>query len=39
MVREHDPEALQFAASPAYLRLHSDPGFQALLKQIGLPQP
>jgi len=39
MVRDHDPEALQFAASPAYLRLHSDPGFQALLKQVGLPQP
>lgn len=37
MVREHDPEVLQFAASPAYLRLQNNPDFQALLKQVGLP--
>jgi DNA-binding winged helix-turn-helix (wHTH) protein/tetratricopeptide (TPR) repeat protein len=39
MVRDHDPEALQFAASPAYLRLHNNRDFRALLGQIGLPQP
>jgi len=30
---------LQFAASPAYTRLHGNPEFRALLKQIGLPIP
>jgi len=39
MVRDHDPEALQFAASPAYARLRSNPAFRALLKQVGLPLP
>jgi hypothetical protein len=39
MVQQHDPEALQFAASPAYVPLHGDPKFRALLKQVGLPQP
>ena len=39
MVRTHDPESLQFAASPAYQRLHGNPAFRALLTQIGLPQP
>jgi len=39
MVRDHDPEALQFAASPAYAHLREDPAFRALLKQIGLPLP
>jgi DNA-binding winged helix-turn-helix (wHTH) protein/tetratricopeptide (TPR) repeat protein len=39
MVRDHDPEALQFAASPAYARLRENPAFRALLKQIGLPLP
>jgi tetratricopeptide (TPR) repeat protein len=39
MVRSHDPEALQFAASPAYHKLHGNPAFVALLKRVGLPQP
>ncbi|MBB5064470.1 winged helix-turn-helix domain-containing protein [Granulicella mallensis] len=39
MVHAHDPEALQFAASPAYFSLHGDPAFNALLTQIGLPLP
>jgi DNA-binding winged helix-turn-helix (wHTH) protein/Tfp pilus assembly protein PilF len=39
MVRDHDPEALQFAASPAYARLRGNPAFRALLKQVGLPLP
>jgi DNA-binding winged helix-turn-helix (wHTH) protein/tetratricopeptide (TPR) repeat protein len=39
MVHDHDPEALQFAASPAYAHLRADPAFRALLKQIGLPLP
>jgi DNA-binding winged helix-turn-helix (wHTH) protein/Tfp pilus assembly protein PilF len=39
MVRDHDPEALQFAASPAYTRLRGNPAFRALLKQIGLQLP
>jgi len=39
MVQVHDPEALQFAASPAYVHLRADPAFRALLKQIGLPLP
>ena len=37
MVQDHDPESLQFAASPAYARLHGNPEFRALLRQIGLP--
>ncbi len=39
MIHDHDPESLQFAASPAYLSLHNDPAFNALLIQIGLPIP
>jgi len=39
MVRNHDPEALQFAASPAYANLREDPAFQALVRKIGLPLP
>ena len=39
MVRDHDPEALQFAASPAYSHLRGNPAFRALLKQVGLPLP
>ena len=39
MVRDRDPEALQFAASPAYAPLRGDPAFRALLKQVGLPLP
>jgi tetratricopeptide (TPR) repeat protein len=39
MVDDHDPEALQFAASPAYLRLHGNPQFRELLTRIGLPHP
>jgi len=39
MVRSHDPESLQLAASPAYFSLHGDPKFNALLVQIGLPRP
>jgi len=39
MVRAHDPEALQFAASPAYFSLHGDPKFNLLLAQVGLPRP
>jgi Tfp pilus assembly protein PilF len=39
MVRDHDPEALQFAASPAYVPLRAVPAFRALLKQVGLPLP
>jgi DNA-binding winged helix-turn-helix (wHTH) protein len=37
MVAAHDPESLQFAASPAYLPLHADPRFKAILRTIGLP--
>jgi DNA-binding winged helix-turn-helix (wHTH) protein len=39
MIRNHDPEALQLGASPAYLSLHNDPAFNALLVQVGLPVP
>jgi DNA-binding winged helix-turn-helix (wHTH) protein/Tfp pilus assembly protein PilF len=39
MVQDHDPEALQFAASPAFLPLHNNPNFRALLTRIGLPHP
>lgn len=39
MVRSHDPEALQFAASPAYFSLHGDEAFNLLLTQVGLPYP
>lgn len=38
MVRSHDPESLQLAASPAYYKLHGNPAFSALLKRVGLPQ-
>jgi len=38
MVREHDPEVLQLAASPAYTHLRDNPAFRDLLKQAGLPQ-
>lgn len=39
MVDEHDPEALQFAASPAYLPLHGNPEFLNLLTRVGLSHP
>lgn len=39
MVDEHDPEALQFAASPAYRRLHDNPEFRRLLARIGVVRP
>lgn len=39
MVREHDPEALQFGASPAYARLRGKPEFEALLHQVGWASP
>ena len=39
MVRAHDPEALQFATSPAYFPLHGDPAYSGLLEQAGLPRP
>jgi len=37
MVAARDPESLQFAASPAYLPLHADSRFKAILRAIGLP--
>jgi len=36
MIQSHDPEALQFATSPAYFSLHGDPLFNQYLDQIGL---
>jgi hypothetical protein len=39
MVRDRDPEALPFAASPAYASIRGNPAFRALLKQVGLPLP
>jgi len=38
MVKSHDPESLQLSASPAYLKLHGNPRFNELLKQVGLHQ-
>ncbi|WP_263355903.1 winged helix-turn-helix domain-containing tetratricopeptide repeat protein [Acidicapsa ligni] len=39
MVKNHSPEALQLAVSPAYNPLHENPEFLALLAQVGLTLP
>ncbi len=39
VVDRRDREATNLAVNPAYLPLHRDPRFQALLRRVGLPQP